>query len=141
MREQQLQQSINNLEAKAVSMLELTENVVLLSKYAADWFVEGNRDDKRLIVQSLCSNSVLSSGKLSVQAKNPFKRIGTVEKIPYLLAVVDAIRTVAQDRVTAENLINVTQCLKARAEARLSQKPVPSLSHLLPISRSAPKEG
>ena len=95
--------------------LELSRSVLLFRKYAADWFSAGNRDDKRLIFQTVASNSVLSGKTLSIQARIPFQPAAKPADCLYLCGIVDELGT--PDRADGvRELVESIKYLQKRAE-------------------------
>jgi hypothetical protein len=138
-RELESQQAIHNCGSDAPLMSELVGSVVLLKKYAADWFLEGNREDKRLFLQSICSNSVLSGGLLSIQARIPFEHVEKPVDCLYWRAIVETIGTDPAKERDVRTLVACVKCLKARADARQSGTDVPPPSPSLAMQKTAPR--
>ncbi len=124
--ELQLRQAASEAVNKPQKWLELTQSVILFRKQAADWFSGGDHEDKRLILQTVGSNSVLASGILSIQARFPFERIANHDDCLRLCAIVEDVRTPEQAE-TADTIIEAVRCLRARAEARQSGTLAPLL--------------
>ena len=112
-------QELSLREASATSQdnqditLELARSVIMFRKYAADWFLAGNTDDKRLILKTVASNSVLGGKKLSIQARIPFRPVKKTTDFPRWLANVKAIGT-----QEAHELIDAVTTLKAGSDHR-----------------------
>ena len=119
-------------------MLELGQALLLLSNYAADWFLDGDLDDKRLIAKSLCSNSVLSGRMLSVQARFPMTATPPPANFLRQRGVVETLGTLAQQKDEAQRFIETVNCLKQRAEARRAGMPVPDFPPTILLPRRSP---
>ena len=124
--ELQLRQAAGEAANKPQKWLELTQSLILFRKQAADWFSGGDYEDKRLILQTVGSNSLLASGKLSIQARFPFLTVENQDDCLRLCAIVEDVRTPEQAE-TADTIIEAVRCLQDRAAARQAGIPVPLL--------------
>ena len=97
--------------------LELGRAVILFRKCAADWFLAGSIEDKRLILQTVGSNSVLANRKLNIQARFPFKPAEKSTDSLHLWAVVDYVGTQREDEVPG--IINAVEKLAERHRPEL----------------------
>jgi DNA invertase Pin-like site-specific DNA recombinase len=79
--------------SKDLDWIEPAGAIVSFSKYAASWFVAGNPETKRLILETVGSNPTLRGGKLSIQAARPFVLLSELASCPRVLATVDDVRT------------------------------------------------
>jgi site-specific DNA recombinase len=77
----------------AQSTIELWRAAILTLNKAADWFVGGDEEDKRLIVSAALSNLTLNSKKLSIQAAIPFSHAGKSAERSSLLGMLDITET------------------------------------------------
>jgi site-specific DNA recombinase len=66
---------------------------VTLSNRALKWFREGDDEVRRLILETVGSNSLLAAKKLRIDGRYPFRRYPKPIDFPQLWAVVDDIRT------------------------------------------------
>lgn len=135
--EARMQEATRNHAAGAPLWLELAQCTILLRKYAADWFFAGNIEDKRLILQTVGWNSTLADERLSIQARSPFKRLEKPADCLYWRAIVEALGTHPEGETEVRTLIESIKCLKARADARQSQSPVPGIPASIPMRRGA----
>jgi len=97
---------------------ELAECLDLFSKYGADWFSDASPSEKRLILQTVGSNCLLSDGKLNVEARFPFE---IPSSDPQFLTWRDKVFHMGTDpaqKDRVERLISVVRHLEACAEAR-----------------------
>ena len=80
-----LRASIERQHQNPGAWLELAESVISFRKYAVEWFSDGSLDDKRLILKTVGWNCTLSTRKLSIQARKPFRRVSDRADCLYLL--------------------------------------------------------
>jgi site-specific DNA recombinase len=120
--------------------LELGQSVIMFRKYAADWFRAGISEDKRLILKTVGSNSVLADKKLSVHARFPFKWIENPDDFPRWCAIVEALGTDPQRETEVRTIIAAVRCLRERADARQAGTPVPPISPSLAKRRTSQTE-
>ena len=117
--------------------LELAQAVISFRKYAPDWFLRGSNDDKRLVLNTVGSNSVLANGKLSIQARFPFQKFVDPAYFPNWRAIVEDVRTPNESPEAARQVIACVRTLATRSQAR--HRGV-ALSSLLPsMPRTAPR--
>jgi DNA invertase Pin-like site-specific DNA recombinase len=76
---------------------EPARELISFSNRAADWFAHGDDESKRLILQTVGSNLALKDKKLSIEAAKPFASLASLANSPRQLAVVDVVRTFADD--------------------------------------------
>jgi len=98
---------LHKSQATPDDVIEPFQLVILFSNRAADWFLAGDDDVKKLIVRTAASNLLLSQKKLSIQAAEPFHRWSEVTSSHTQLAVVDDIRTRMRDAKTDEVIANI----------------------------------
>ncbi len=72
--------------------LELFKDCLELRKQAKKWFIKGNLEIKRLIIEITGSNFEILDRKLRIQAKKPFLEIPDLAGFPNLLALVEDVR-------------------------------------------------
>lgn len=102
----------------ASSWPELNRCVLLFRKYAADWFVGGSLADKRLILQTIGSNSTLESGKLRIQMGIPFETRGSATRFLIGRALLKRMGTGTIPNDHARQLIRVVRLLEKSSAAR-----------------------
>jgi len=101
---------------------------VTLSNRALKWFREGDAEARRLILETVGSNSLLAAKKLSIDGRYPFRRRTKSMTFPQLWAVLDDIRTHAcQDELISlvarvRRLIALFRQRNAEAGDRLSER-------------------
>lgn len=120
--------------------LELARSVLLFRKYAVDWFSGANLMDQRLIFKTLCSNPVLASGILNIEATIPFRRIENRADCLRWLASVEALGTGPSNDDMTRVLIHAVTVLEGRMRDRPPQRSAPPSSLPLSRPRSAPSE-
>jgi DNA invertase Pin-like site-specific DNA recombinase len=125
--EMRLREAVAKRATEPPLWLELGQSVLLFRKYAADWFQAGKSEDKRLVLQTVGSNSILADRKLSIQAKIPFQKVENPDDFPRWCAIVEALRTPNEEN-EARMIIEAVRCLQERAQARRAGTPVPPLS-------------
>jgi DNA invertase Pin-like site-specific DNA recombinase len=77
------------------SMIEPLDLVILLSKYAVEWFAGDNDEDKRVLLKIVGSNYQLKGKKLSIQAAKPFFSNAQNAECLRLRGDVDVVRNTA----------------------------------------------
>jgi site-specific DNA recombinase len=106
LRRQELQQEQLRLQRRLSdlsddeNLFEPFREVVLFSTRAANRFKDGNDEEKRLILQTVCSNLFLRDKKLKIEAKQPFASLAKSSSCPDQLGVVDDVRTFNTERDT-----------------------------------------
>jgi hypothetical protein len=96
---QELQQEQLRLTQQSIRIrteanrFEPVEDVILFNSRAASWFVHGNEQSKKLIVETVGSNLTLKNKILNIEAKKPFRRGPTTISNSRPLAVVNDVRT------------------------------------------------
>lgn len=75
------------------SAFEPFENLVSFNNKAIEWFLAGDDEIKRLILECVGSNLVLTDKKLNIEAKKPFQCLPKKGQRPRLRAFVENIRT------------------------------------------------
>lgn len=73
--------------------LELLQEAVSMSNYAADWFAAADPANKRRLLEMVGSNFLLSGRKLSIEAIKPFRSDPEFGPIQRQCTVVDDVRT------------------------------------------------
>lgn len=119
---------------KQLIWLELADAAITFRKYAAVWFENGTVDDKRRILETLSSNSVLSGKILNIQARVPFELDADPAYFPSLWGGVEDVGT-----LPPKSIISHVAALRTVADARESGRRVQQLSLSLPMSRTAPR--
>lgn len=94
--ERQLQKKLARM-ADGDRWLEPAHLVASFSRRAVSWFREGDKETKRLILESVGSNLELTDKKLSIHAKKPFRRVAETASRPKLLAALNDVRTLLDD--------------------------------------------
>ena len=120
--------------------LELGQSVVLFRKYAADWFHGGNMEDKRLVLQTVGSNSVLADKNLAFKPKIPFQEVEIPDDFPRWCAIVEALRT-PEEESEAKMLIEAVRCLHERAAGSSSGNSRPAAPFLELARRKIARTG
>jgi len=97
-RRQELQQEQLRLQqlsdcSEGANLFEPFREIVLFSNKAANRFKHGNDDEKRLILQTVCSNLFLRDRTLKFAAKKSFSCLARTSNIPLQLGVVSDVRT------------------------------------------------
>jgi site-specific DNA recombinase len=72
---------------------EPVSELISFSNKAADWFLAGDDQTKRLILETVGSNPTLTQKILRVQAKKPFASVRKIPDLYTVLGVVDDVRT------------------------------------------------
>ncbi len=67
--------------------------VISLSNRAADWFLQGDNQTKRLILEIVSSNLTLKGKILNIEAAKPFMPVSFSASNPRLLAIMNDVRT------------------------------------------------
>jgi DNA invertase Pin-like site-specific DNA recombinase len=106
-------------------VFELGQLALSFRKYAMDWFFSADDEDKRLILRTLCSNSVLEGKKLRIEARFPFREVEKNADPCHLRAIVEEVRTQPDKVEEALELIEAIKSLAARAKAREGGLPKP----------------
>lgn len=83
--------------SRSIDRFELLGDVFFFRNRAPDWFQYGDRETKRLILETIGSNLTLKDKVLSLQARKPFARFIVQDKICNLSAVVDDVLTALRD--------------------------------------------
>jgi site-specific DNA recombinase len=121
-------------------MLELGECVTLFRNCAVDWFLNGDREDKRMIFGALCSNSVLHEGKLSIQARFPFRKTDRPANCQFGWAVVEDVGTQKREFIeNSKKFIRTSEYLRTSARARAAGLPPPPVPDDLGIPQGNPR--
>jgi hypothetical protein len=95
---QQLQLSNADESRKASTQrFELLDDVLFFSSRATEWLQRDDPQTKKLILETVGSNFLLTDKILSIQARKPFLRRSTGAKFGNLLAFVDDVRTSLPD--------------------------------------------
>jgi DNA invertase Pin-like site-specific DNA recombinase len=92
-----LQESLQRVEHQELTF-EPLETLISFSSRATDWFIAGENDNKRLILECVGSNLVLRDKKLSIEAKKPFQHFPKMRGLPRQRAAVGDIRTLYANR-------------------------------------------
>lgn len=104
--------------AAGLERFELSTTLVSLANTAALCFVEGNRDDRRLVARICGSNFVLKNQELSVSARTPFCRWTGVESDSDVRRLVKEVRTSVGDPVNRVDLDAMKRTLEGRKHPR-----------------------
>lgn len=80
-----------------ISVIELLENVILLSKYAVEWFWKADDSTKRIIVKTVGSNFFLKAKMLSVEAVKPFSTPPYFGQILHRCGIMENLGTSCDD--------------------------------------------
>jgi len=120
-------------------MLELAECAISFRNYAADWFLNGDHEDKRIILGALCSNAVLRDGKLSIQARFPFRKEDQPVNCRFERGSVEDVGTANMRLGEAKRLIRIVKMLEMRAQARKTISPPPRLPDHLEVPQQNPR--
>jgi site-specific DNA recombinase len=79
-------------EPKAEPAFEPLEDIETFRNRAVSWFMVGNHEDQRLILETAGSNLSLTSKELNIEARNPFYSLPQDATIPRVLAFIDDVR-------------------------------------------------
>lgn len=115
------------LAESAVDPLELCRSAFLFRNSAADWFRDGNDADKRLILKTLASNSILAGGKLSIQAKIWFRPSEKPVDSLYGWASMDELGTFQEKDEEIVSLIATVERFHGSAQTRPARAFAPRL--------------
>ena len=86
-----LQQRIQQLSSE--QWIEPSQRLFLFSNRAIFWLTHGSIDEKRLIFATTGSNPTLTSKKLSIDARNPFRMLPKTDSVRNMQAIVNDVRT------------------------------------------------
>jgi hypothetical protein len=112
-------QELSKLTSHESVMFEPATSVILFSKNAAKWFRDGNAEDRRLILNSVCSNLTLANKVLSIQATEPLLRVPKSDCFPNWRAFMGAMRNMGGNSEFSTALMGITE-LRKRMENRFS---------------------
>jgi hypothetical protein len=100
--------------------IEPSEIVVSFCNRAAECFLHGDSTMRRLIVETVGSNPILKSGKLSIEARKPFVRWGPTPSHLQLCTVVQDVRTLLEGRDSGiiTILTNIRRIVDAARETK-----------------------
>jgi site-specific DNA recombinase len=73
--------------------IEPFRELILFRNKAANWFLRGHDESKRIILESVGSNLFLKDKTVSIVAKKPFSQVSNLHLLPHRLRVVDDVRT------------------------------------------------
>lgn len=86
--------------------IELFQSVISVSKFAAEWFQEGDDTDRREILETVGSNFRLEDKKLSIEAAKPFATIANLAPMRLGCGLGGDVRTLSDARtMAAERLL------------------------------------
>lgn len=120
-----LRQSLQLQAGVPDERLELTHAVVALRKYAADWFSAGSLAEKRLILETVGSNSILGAKKLSIDARIPFEKVSNDPQFLIWSDKMNHFGTNPANREEVGKIIRGVKFLEACAEARRQGNALP----------------
>jgi site-specific DNA recombinase len=106
LQQEQMSLSERLKQNKAVGFEPLTE-IISFSNRAADWFLLGDADTKRLILETVGSNLALTGKKLNIEARKPFQRLPKVRDFPKRCGVIEDVRTFLEDEHMPMILANI----------------------------------
>jgi DNA invertase Pin-like site-specific DNA recombinase len=136
-----LQNRITKLEAAAAAeppeKLNLAPSLIDFGKHCVFWFSNGSVDVRRLLVQILCLNPVLSARNLKFDARFPFVDETSVQHFPLWWASVDHVRT--QRPMEAAELVELTAYIAALFKAREANEIEPPISSLVAKKLKVPQ--
>ncbi|MBI1852373.1 MAG: recombinase family protein [Planctomycetes bacterium] len=115
-----LRQSLASLEATG-STFEPARLIISFASRAAKWFKEGDLEAKRLIFEIVGSNPVLRNGMLSLDAAKWFRRWEKTPSHSDLLAVVEDVRTLKDDRELIKTIHGIKRLLEKVESERLNR--------------------
>jgi len=97
-----------------VNRFEPLRDFVSFSVRAVGWLQGGDADTKRLIVETVGSNLLLTGKRLNIQARKPFVRLAGATDIPHLLAIINDVRTliIAQDEETIDTMHRIKSLIE-----------------------------
>lgn len=75
---------------------ELTQLLISFSNILVSRFIEGDLSTKRLVLEIVSSNRVLTDKKLSIQARKPFRVLGESRQNPSLCTTLKEVRTLIE---------------------------------------------
>ncbi len=90
--ELRFREKLANIDAGADTFEPFGE-VVSFSNRASEWFSRGDDESKRLIIETVGSNLLLTAKMLKIEAKKPFASLAKSKTVPYQLGVIDDVRT------------------------------------------------
>jgi DNA invertase Pin-like site-specific DNA recombinase len=90
-----IEQQLATLDTSPENRFEPLSALISFNNQAVEFFAKGSREDKRMILQTACSNPTLRGRILSIEAAKPFVLMREIANSPSLLACVDANRTPA----------------------------------------------
>jgi site-specific DNA recombinase len=102
----QVREKIANF-TNTLSRFAPAKELISFSNQAADWFVRGDDQSKRLILETVGSNLTLRDKRLCIQAKSPFMALSSFTTNPNQLAIVDVVRTFSDDPDCTRVLQNI----------------------------------
>ncbi|UVO53064.1 recombinase family protein [Sphingomonas sp. SUN039] len=82
---------------------ELLRDVISFSRCAVDWFLQGTKSDRQLIIKTVGSNFLLKGKILSVEAMKPFSVNPFFGQIPRRCTVVEDVRTFSDQTMATGN--------------------------------------
>ena len=124
---------------KAIDRFELFEYVTSFSKYAVDWFLNGDPATQRFIVRMVGSNFSLKGKKLSVQAVKPFRVNSKTANFLTVWSAVEDIRTLYDDDGD-EWLAGIDDCL-AEPETSILLQNLKLIHRQVGAQMAAPAKG
>jgi site-specific DNA recombinase len=97
-----LNERLSRLEGE--SWVEPSRNLFLFSNRAIFWLAHGGDSEKRLILSAAGSNPAITSKKLSICAKEPFRIVQKYRVLSDLSAIVNDVRTYFSTQEQAERI-------------------------------------
>jgi site-specific DNA recombinase len=90
------------------SLIEPSRMLISFSNRAAEWFLAGGNQEKRLILSIVASNPSVTGGELNIHGRKPFSRWAGATAIPGRRAFLDDVRSAMAD----PDWVNVSAALK-----------------------------
>lgn len=112
-----LRQNIDRQKKDAKSQFEPAQAVFSFSNRAISWFAQGDDEAKRLVAEIVGSNFTLKDKILNIEARKPFHCISKNSTFPQLRAVVENIRTIA-DEPEFKKVVEKIQYLEKKMDGR-----------------------
>lgn len=100
---------------QGTATFEPVSELIFFSNVAADWFRRGDVQEKRMIFETVSSNSTLTDKILRTEARKPFVSYTNTTDRTSLLAAVEAVRTTLLDPQYA-NIFENIRTLRKRFE-------------------------
>jgi site-specific DNA recombinase len=94
---------------------EPLEDLITFNNRAADWFLRGDCQSKRIILETVGSNLFLKDKKLNIEARKPFVKLQKLDTFPERWSFVEDVRTLLSDTDLPTIIANI-KLLKARMD-------------------------